>query len=74
VLEGEAARSRISSSGFGSFFGGGNEGGVDSAQMSKLTTELARLEEDNGRQKWMIGEKDKQSKKSKVSTPASAAY
>ena len=74
VLEGEAARSRISSSGFGSFFGGGNEGGVDSAQMSKLTTELARLEEDNGRQKWMIGEKDKQIKEVQGKYAASAAY
>ena len=26
----------------------------------KLTTELARVEEDNGRQKWLIGEKDKE--------------
>jgi hypothetical protein len=51
VLEGEAARQRVQSSGFFSF-GGGGDGGVDSQQMAKLTTELARLEEDNGRQKW----------------------
>lgn len=61
VLEGEAARHRVQSSGFFSFGGGGGDG-VDSQQMAKLTTELARLEEDNGRQKWMIGEKDKQIK------------
>ena len=74
-LEGEAARSRISSGGFGSFFGGdGGGGGVDSAQMAKLTTELARLEEDNGRQKWMIGEKDKQIKEVQGKYAASAAY
>ena len=74
VLEGEAARSRISSGGFGSFFGGDGVGGVDSAQMAKLTTELARLEEDNGRQKWMIGEKDKQIKEVQGKYAASAAY
>ena len=75
VLEGEAARTRISSGGFGSFFGGdGGGGGVDSAQMAKLTTELARLEEDNGRQKWMIGEKDKQIKEVQGKYAASAAY
>jgi len=62
VLEGEAARHRVQSSGYFSFGGGGGDGGVDSQQMAKLTTELARLEEDNGRQKWMIGEKDKQVK------------
>ena len=49
-------------------------GGVDSAQMAKLTTELARLEEDNGRQKWMIGEKDKQIKEVQGKYAASAAY
>ena len=74
VLEGEAARNRVSSGGFGSFFGGGDSGGVDSAQMAKLTTELARLEEDNGRQKWMIGEKDKQIKEVQSKYAASAAY
>ena len=47
---------------------------MDSAQMAKLTTELARLEEDNGRQKWMIGEKDKQIKEVQGKYAASAAY
>ena len=42
--------------------------------MAKLTTELARLEEDNGRQKWMIGEKDKQIKEVQGKYAASAAY
>ena len=46
VLEGEAARHRIQSGGFFSGFGGGGSGGadgVDSKQVAKLTTELARL-------------------------------
>ena len=73
VLEGEAARHRVTEGGFG-FFGGGGGGGVDTAQMGKLTTELARLEEDNGRQKWMIGEKDKQIKEVQGKYAASSAY
>ena len=139
VLEGEAARHRIQSGGFFSGFGGGGSGGadgVDSKQVAKLTTELARLgasytlvpirprsrgerrslrtlpgaslrpslafnprpcclsaplltpfnsiptslcmerpsEEDNGRQKWMIGEKDKQIKEVQGKYQASEAY
>ena len=73
VLEGEAARHRVQSSGFFSFGGGGGDA-VDSQQMAKLTTELARLEEDNGRQKWMIGEKDKQIKEVQGKYQASQAY
>ena len=42
--------------------------------MTRLTTELARLEEDNGRQRWMIGEKDKQIKETQAKFAASEAY
>ena len=70
VLEGEAARRRVKGSGFFSFGGGGADG-VDTAQMTRLTTELARLEEDNGRQRWMIGEKDKQIKETQAKFAAS---
>ena len=73
VLEGEAARRRVKDSGFFSFGGGGADG-VDTAQMTRLTTELARLEEDNGRQRWMIGEKDKQIKETQAKFAASEAY
>lgn len=72
VLEGEAARHRVQSSGY--WFSSGGDGGVDSQQMAKLTKELARLEEDNGRQKWMIGEKDKQIKEVQGKYQASEAY
>ena len=65
VLESEAARHRMKDSGFFGL-GGGSSDGVDSKQMQKLTTELARLEEDNGRQRWMIGEKDKQIKETQA--------
>lgn len=71
VLEGEAARRRVKDSGFFSF---GGADGVDTAQMTRLTTELARLEEDNGRQRWMIGEKDKQIKETQAKFAASEAY
>ena len=73
VLESEAARRRVKDSGFFSF-GGGESGGVDTQQMQRLTTELARLEEDNGRQRWMIGEKDKQIKETQAKFAASEAY
>jgi hypothetical protein len=73
VLEGEAARRRVKDSGFFSFGGGGADG-VDTQQMARLTTELARLEEDNGRQRWMIGEKDKQIKETQAKFAASEAY
>ena len=72
VLESEAARHRVASGGW--FGGGGGEGGVDAQQMARLTTELARLEEDNGRQRWMIGEKDKQIKETQAKFAASEAY
>ena len=75
VLEGEAARRRVKDSGFFSFGGGGGGAdGVDTQQMARLTTELARLEEDNGRQRWMIGEKDKQIKETQAKFAASEAY
>ena len=75
VLESEAARGRMKESGFFGFGGSdGSGGGVDAAQMRKLTTEMARLEENNGRQRWMIGEKDKQIKETQVKFSLSEAY
>jgi hypothetical protein len=74
VLEGEAARHRVHSSGFGFLGGGGGRGGDSDQMAQKLTKELARLEEDNGRQRWMIGEKDKQIKDTQAKFAASEAY
>ena len=72
VLESEAARHKVNQGGYGgiaSMIGGGGSGsGVDAAQMQKLTRELARLEENNSRMTWMLGEKEKQIKEVRPST------
>jgi hypothetical protein len=61
VLEGEAAKHRVTSAGFGLIGVNASEHSGEIAEHArKLTTELARVEEDNGRQKWLIGEKDKE--------------
>ena len=61
VLEGEAAKYRVTSAGFGLIGVNASEHSGETAEHArKLTTELARVEEDNGRQKWLIGEKDKE--------------
>ena len=61
VLEGEAAKHRVTSAGFGLIGVSASEHSGEIAEHArKLTTELARVEEDNGRQKWLIGEKDKE--------------
>ena len=61
VLEGEAAKHRVTSAGFGLIGVNASEHSGEIAEHArKLTTELARGEEDNGRQKWLIGEKDKE--------------
>ena len=76
VLETEAAKQKVSSSGYGgitSMLGGGGSG-VDAAQMQKLTRELARLEENNSRMTWMLGEKEKQIKEVRAKYTESAAY
>jgi hypothetical protein len=76
VLESEAARHKVNQSGYGgiaSMLGGGGTG-VDAAQMQKLTRELARLEEDNSRMTWMLGEKEKQIKEVRAKYTESAAY
>ena len=79
VLEAERAKAKVSSSGFGigGMFGGGGEGasgGVDQAQMQKMTREMARLEENNSRMTWMLGEKEKQIKETRAKFTESAAY
>ena len=74
VLEGEAARHKVSASGYGGLFGGGGSTGVDQAQMQKLTRELAVLEEKNSRMTWMLGEKEKQIKEVRAKYTESAAY
>ena len=76
VLEGEAAKHKVSSSGYGfsGMFGGEGSSGVDTAQMQKLTRELARLEENNSRMTWMLGEKEKQIKEVRAKYTESAAY
>jgi len=74
VLEGEAARQKVSASGYGGLFGGGGPSGVDQAQMQKLTRELASLEEKNSRMTWMLGEKEKQIKEVRAKYTESAAY
>ena len=76
VLETEAAKQKVSSSGYGgitSMLGGGGSG-VDAAQMQKLTRELARLEENNSRMTWMLGEKEKQIKAVRAKYTERAAY
>ena len=60
VLEGEAAKHRVTSAGFGLIGVSSENSGEIAEHARKLTTELARVEEDNGRQKWLIGEKDKE--------------
>ena len=60
VLEGEAAKHRVTSAGFGLIGVSSEHSGEIAEHARKLTTELARVEEDNGRQKWLIGEKDKE--------------
>jgi hypothetical protein len=60
VLEGEAAKHRVTSAGFGLIGVNSEHSGEIAEHARKLTTELARVEEDNGRQKWLIGEKDKE--------------
>ena len=42
--------------------------------MQKLTRELARLEENNSRMTWMLGEKEKQIKEVRSQYTESAAY
>ena len=79
VLETERAKARVSSSGFGigGMFGGGegaSGGGVDQAQIQKMTREMARLEENNSRMTWMLGEKEKQIKETRAKFTESAAY
>ena len=74
VLEGEAAKQKVSASGYAGFFGGGGANSVDQAQMQKLTRELARLEENNSRMTWMLGEKEKQIKEVRAKYTESAAY
>jgi len=78
VLESEAARHKVNQGGYGgiaSMIGGGGSGsGVDAAQMQKLTRELARLEENNSRMTWMLGEKEKQIKEVRAKYTESAAY
>ena len=60
VLEGEAAKHRVTSAGFGLIGMDSAHSGEIAEHARKLTNELARVEEDNGRQKWLIGEKDKE--------------
>ena len=76
VLEGEAAKHKVSASGYGlaGMFSGDGASGVDQAQMQKLTRELARLEENNSRMTWMLGEKEKQIKEVRAKYTESAAY
>ena len=51
VLEGEAAKHRVTSAGFGLIGVSSENSGEIAEHARKLTTELARVEEDNGRQK-----------------------
>ena len=76
VLEGEAAKHKVSASGYGlaGMFSGDGASGVDQAQMQKLTREMARLEENNSRMTWMLGEKEKQIKEVRAKYTESAAY